>query len=137
MKVQSTFYPDFISTTDDIVLIKSITYNQKMPKLLILDAFTLSICVKNVANYALIRCKIFSLKIRRCQILDKYHIWPNHFIWLKVNLKMKYISILTPFDWLSSWNWHEDLEILKSTWKSDLLCLQDLDCEQIFLWLER
>ena len=49
-----------------------------MPKLFILDA--LSICVKNVANYALIRCKIFSLKIRRCQILDKYHIWPNHFI---------------------------------------------------------
>ena len=33
-----------------------------MPKL-IFDVFTLLICEKNVANYALLRCKIFGLKI--------------------------------------------------------------------------
>ena len=45
-----------------------------MPKLLIFDAFTLLIREKNVANYALLWCKIFSLKIWQCKILDKYHI---------------------------------------------------------------
>ena len=34
-----------------------------MPKLLIFDVFTLLIREKNVANYALLRCKTFSLKI--------------------------------------------------------------------------
>ena len=42
MKVQSRFYPDFISKTVDILIISS--YNQKMPKILIFDAFTLLIC---------------------------------------------------------------------------------------------
>ena len=45
-----------------------------MPKLLIFDAFTLLICEKNVAIYALLRCKIFSLKIWLCKILDKFHV---------------------------------------------------------------
>ena len=45
-----------------------------MPKLLIFDAFTLLICEKNVAIYALLRCKIFSLKIWVCKILDKFHV---------------------------------------------------------------
>ena len=45
-----------------------------MPKLLIFDAFTLLIREKNVAIYALLRCKIFSLKIWECKILDKYHV---------------------------------------------------------------
>ena len=45
-----------------------------MPKLLIFDAFTLLICEKNVANYALLRCKTFSLKIGLCKIFDKYHV---------------------------------------------------------------
>ena len=40
-----------------------------MPKLLIFDAFTLLICEKNVAIYALLRCKIFSLKIWLCKFL--------------------------------------------------------------------
>ena len=45
-----------------------------MPKLLIFDAFTLLIRKKNVAIYALSRCKIFSLKIWVCKILDKFHV---------------------------------------------------------------
>ena len=53
MKVQSTFYPDFISKTVDILLISSFI-TKKMPKLLIFDAFTLLICKKNVAIYALL-----------------------------------------------------------------------------------
>ena len=32
--------------------------------------------VKNVANYAIYRCKILGLKIRVCKKLDKYHVWP-------------------------------------------------------------
>ena len=46
-----------------------------MPKLLIFDAFTLLIREKTVANYALLRCKTFSLKIWLCKILDKYHVY--------------------------------------------------------------
>ena len=46
-----------------------------MPKWLIFDAYTLLICEKNVANYALLWCKTFSLKIWLCKILDKYHVW--------------------------------------------------------------
>ena len=30
--------------------------------------------MKNVANYALLRCKTFGLKIRRCKFFDKYHV---------------------------------------------------------------
>ena len=56
MKVQSIFYPDFISKTGDILLISS--FITKMPKLLIFDAFTLLIREKNVAIYALLRCKM-------------------------------------------------------------------------------
>ena len=73
MKVQSIFYPDFISKTGDILLISSFI-TKKMPKLLIFDAFTLLIREKNVAIYALLQCKIFSLKIRWCNILDKSNI---------------------------------------------------------------
>ena len=68
MKVQSTFYIDFISKTVDVLLISSFITKQ-MPKLLIFDAFTLLICKKNVAIYALLRCKIFSLKIWLCKFL--------------------------------------------------------------------
>ena len=46
-----------------------------MPKLLIFDAFTLLIPEKTVANYALLRCKTFSLKIWLCKIFDKYHVY--------------------------------------------------------------
>ena len=43
---------------------------------MIFDAFAaLLICEKNVANYALLRCKTFSLKIWLCKISDKYHVW--------------------------------------------------------------
>ena len=45
-----------------------------MPKLFIFDAFTLLICEKTVANYALLRCKTFSLKIWVCKIFDKFHV---------------------------------------------------------------
>ena len=47
-----------------------------MPKLLIFDAFTLLIPEKTVANYALLRCKTFSLKIWVCKIFDKFHVCP-------------------------------------------------------------
>ena len=40
---------------------------KKMTKLLIFDAFTLSIREKNVTNYALLWCKSFSLKIWLCK----------------------------------------------------------------------
>ena len=46
-----------------------------MPKLLIFDAFTLLIREKTVANYALLRCKTFSLKIWVCKIFDKFHVY--------------------------------------------------------------
>ena len=45
-----------------------------MPKWLIFDAFMLLICEKNVANYALLRCKTFILKIWLYKIFDKFHI---------------------------------------------------------------
>ena len=45
-----------------------------MTKLLIFDAFTLLIGEKNVANYALLQCKTFSLKIWLCKIFDKFHV---------------------------------------------------------------
>ena len=45
-----------------------------MPKLLIFDAFTLLIPEKTVANYALLRCNTFSLKIWVCKIFDKFHV---------------------------------------------------------------
>ena len=62
MKVQSTFYPDFISKTVDLPII-SLFITKNIPKLLIFDAFTRLIHEKNVVNYALLQCKIFSLKI--------------------------------------------------------------------------
>ena len=31
--------------------------------------------VNNVANYALLRCKICGLEIRQCKKNDKYHVW--------------------------------------------------------------
>ena len=71
MKVQSTFYIDV-----DVLLISSFITKQ-MPKLLIFDAFTLLICKENVAIYALLQCKIFSLKIWLCKIFDKFHVWVN------------------------------------------------------------
>merc|ERR1712235_190835 len=74
MKVQSTFYIDFISKTVDVLLISSFITKQ-MPKLLIFDAFTSLIRKKNVAIYALLWCKIFSLKIWVCKIFDKFHVW--------------------------------------------------------------
>ena len=46
-----------------------------MTKLLIFEALMLSIREKNVANYALLQCKTFSLKMCLCKILDKYHVW--------------------------------------------------------------
>ena len=46
-----------------------------MPKLLIFDALTLLIPEKTVANYALLQCKTFSLKIWLYKILDKYYVW--------------------------------------------------------------
>ena len=49
-----------------------------MPKLLIFDAFTLLIREKTVANYALLRCKTFSLKIWVCKIFDKFHVCLGH-----------------------------------------------------------
>ena len=48
-----------------------------MPKLLIIDALKLSIRKK---KYALLRCKIFSLKIWKCKNLDKYHVFVEDFI---------------------------------------------------------
>ena len=48
-----------------------------MPKLFIFDAFTLLIREKTVANYALLRCKTFSLKIWVCKIFDKFHVWTS------------------------------------------------------------
>ena len=42
--------------------------------ILIFDAFTLLIPEKTVANYALLRCKTFSLKIWVCKIFDKFHV---------------------------------------------------------------
>ena len=41
-----------------VILCKKPIYNQKKPKLLIFDAFTLLIREKNVAIYALLRCKM-------------------------------------------------------------------------------
>ena len=35
----------------------------------------LLICEKKVANYALLQCKKFSLKIWLCKIFDKFHVW--------------------------------------------------------------
>ena len=45
-----------------------------MTNSLIFDAFTLIIRKKKVANYALLRCKTFSLKIWLCKFFDKYYV---------------------------------------------------------------
>ena len=47
-----------------------------MPKWLIFYAITLLIHEKNVANYALLRRKTFSLNIWLCKFFDKYHVCP-------------------------------------------------------------
>ena len=73
MKVQSTFYPDFISKAVDILLISPFI-TKKCPNDWYLIQFTLLIREKNVANYALLQCKIFSWKIWLCKIFDKYHV---------------------------------------------------------------
>jgi len=36
--------------------------------------YALISCVNNVANYALLRCKTFSLKIQEYRFFDKYHV---------------------------------------------------------------
>ena len=58
-----------------------------MPKLLIFDAFTLLIREKNVAIYALLRCKIFSLKIWLCKIFDKFHVCQDIITYLNSVIK--------------------------------------------------
>ena len=64
-----------------------------MPKLLIFDAFMLLIREKNVANYALLRCKNFSLKIWLCKIFDKYHVW--------VRIQYKYLNVYQLYMYLT------------------------------------
>ena len=72
-------------------------YNQKMPKLLIFDAFTLLIREKTVANYALLRCKTFSLKIWVCKIFDKFHVC------LETLAETARITLTFPLMTLASW----------------------------------
>ena len=59
-----------------------------MPRLLIFDAFTLLIHEKNVANYALLQCKPFSLKIWLCQFLTNimfaYFVQISYSIYMQV-----------------------------------------------------
>ena len=50
------------------------TDTQNLPIIYRFDAFTLLIREKNVAIYAFLRCKIFSLKIWVCKIFDKFHV---------------------------------------------------------------
>ena len=38
--------------------------------------------------YTLLRCKIFGLKIRKCKVFDKYHVW-----WARVDLLKLYPNI--------------------------------------------
>ena len=56
------------------LLLNWLIYNQKITKLLIFDTFKLLIREKNIAKYAFLRCKTFSLKIWLCKILDKCHV---------------------------------------------------------------
>ena len=74
-------------------------YNQKMPKWLIIDAFTLLVCGKNVANHALLRCKTCSLKIWLCKIFDKYHVWSGsgHNFWLVALATWNKLHFKSPF----------------------------------------
>ena len=74
LKVQSTFYPDFISKTVDILLLSSFI-TKKCRLYWYLMHLRCSFARKNVAYYALLRCKTFSLKIWRCKFFDKYHVW--------------------------------------------------------------
>ena len=81
-----------------------------MPKLLIFDAFTLLIREKNVAIYALLRCKIFSLKIWVCKILDKFHVcniplknYVFHFRALSQQLQIDLVSKLTNYSESAKW----------------------------------
>ena len=67
-----------------------------MLKILIFDAFILLICEKNVANYAFLRRKTFSLKIWLCKIFDKYHVWLRDgiYTWDVVQIKISSLSKL-------------------------------------------
>ena len=67
-----------------------------MPKLFIFDAFTLLIREKTVANYALLRCKTFSLKIWLCKIFDKYHVWLGSFAFYNNNNLSKSFPPILP-----------------------------------------
>ena len=59
-----------------------------MPKLLIFDAFTLLFREKKSRNYALLQCKILSLNIRRCKILDKYHVFTANLYQMLSKMKL-------------------------------------------------
>ena len=72
MKVQSIFYPDFISKTDDILLISSfITKNAQIIDIWCIYAVDSR---EKCRNLRTLEYKIFSLKIWLCKILDKYHV---------------------------------------------------------------
>ena len=62
----------FISKTVEILLISS--FITKNAQIIDIWCITLLIREKTVANYALLKCKTFSLKIWVCKIFDKFHV---------------------------------------------------------------
>ena len=74
MKVQSTFYPDFISKTVGILLITPFITKKNTQMIDIWCIYAVYLREK-VPNYALLRCKTFSLKNWLCKIFEKYHVW--------------------------------------------------------------
>ena len=70
MKIQSTFYPDFISKIVDILIISSFI-TKKCPNFL----YLMHLRCWFFTHF--LRCKTFSLKIWLCKIFDKFHICPR------------------------------------------------------------
>ena len=46
------------------------------------------------------RCKIFSLKIRRCKFLDKFHVWDNTPLWWStLSVPPQYCQLICIYRW--------------------------------------
>ena len=69
------------------------------------------ICEKNVANYALLQCKTFILKIWLCKFFDKYHVCIYIPLGVERNMKQR-----DPVNSRTSWNVFATLLCIRFNW---------------------
>ena len=77
-----------------------------MPKLMILCIHADQSWVNNIANFALLRCKICGLEIRQCKKIDKYHVCASSHVMLCHDMSyllfLSYLSYLTYLSYLEA-----------------------------------